>query len=705
MRSEKKFWELLISVSALFIILFTFFLMKIIYPFQVDQMKNRARETVNHLSFVTPYLTPVTRQKYLEKISRSTEELSYLLIMDTDGNALTHSNPLRVGMNFKNESFKSCISTGERIEETYIRDADNPESQYHNEKTIDIQEPYYSLNGKMQGVVCVGISLRAVEKARQNHIIISAAGILLWILFIFGFAFFHIKAINKKKKAEVALAASEEKYRFLVENSHDIACTIDLTGIITFMGPQIKRYGINPDEAINSRIDNYIHPEDINAISMNIMTSIKHRRALYAVFRLKDTGRGEPWFELKGNIILDQDGRLIGFSGIMRDITERKLLEEQLFQSQKMDVIGQLAGGIAHDFNNMLGGIIGSAELLSIKTESNPSLKKLADIILKSAERAAELTGNLLAYSRKGRLISKAVDIHEPITEAILLLERTINKSIIIKKSLNATESRVTGDPSLLQNAFMNLGLNARDAMPDGGVITYRTANVILDEYYCLNHPDLIPGAYVEIDVSDTGTGISEEIISRIFEPFFTTKEIGRGTGLGLAAVYGTVKEHHGEIRVYSETEKGTIFKMYLPLVTAETVKEELHTEVPVSGSGVILLIDDEAIIRNIAQAQLTYLGYDVFIAEDGETGIELFKKEMERISLVIVDFMMPEISGQETLKKILEISPETKVLLSSGFNYQKEQNILLAPGAAGFIQKPYQLPGLSKIISEILSR
>lgn len=707
MNSEKKFWGLLLAVSALFIIFMTSFLMYIIYPFHVDQVKNRARETVSHLRFTLPYLTPVTRQQYLEKISRSTEELSYLLLMDMDGNAVTHSNPIRVGMNFDEPGFRRCITTGERIEQIYIRDPDKPESPYHGEKTIDILEPYYSLEGKIGGAVNVGISLKIVEKARMNYIIISLTGTLFWIMFISGFALSHIRTMAMKRKAEIAMMESEEKYRLLVENSHDITYTIDTNGIITFIGPQIKRYGLNPDEMTKSSVEKFIHQDDLSEINRLIMESLREEKASDAVFRLRDTGHGEFWFEAKGNLVRDTEGNLTGFTGTMRDITERRVLEEQLRQSQKMDVIGQLAGGIAHDFNNMLGGIMGSAELLSIKTEKDPGLKKYADIILKGAERASELTRNLLAYSRKAKFVSASTDIHDVLKETTAILERTIDRRISIRMELNASPSMVTGDSTLIQNAFMNLGINARDAMPEGGVILFRTENVTLDEHYCALHKGLIPGDYIGIEISDTGTGIPEDIISRIFEPFFTTKKFGQGTGLGLAAVYGTVKEHKGEITVYSEPGKGTLFKIYLPMENTEnyTGIQDFTANTPITGTGCILLIDDEDIIRNITQAQLTHLGYEVLLAEDGESGIGIFMKERGRISLVILDMVMPRISGQETLRRILDIDPEAKVLLASGFNYHESENEFTILGAAGFIQKPFQLLKLSRVISQVLGR
>ena len=700
MRSENKFWGILLLASAAFIILLTFSLMRIIYPLHVNQMELRARETVNHMQFVLPYLSQSLRQKYLEKILKTTDEVSYLLLMDLNGNAVAHSNPERVGMNFNEPGFRRCIAEKERIEQTYIRDADNPASPYHGEITLDILAPYYSSDGTIAGVVNVGVSLAAIQKAKNIYIILSAVGAIIWILFISAFAFSHIRTMTLKRKTDIALRESEKKYRFLIENQNDIAYSIDIQGRISFMGIQITRYGFNPSEMTGNPIEKYIHPDDYVIVMDRIANAFRTEKTSDITFRLISSDKRDIWFETKGTIIRDNNGRITGLSGILRDITDRKKLEEQLNQSQKMDVIGQLAGGIAHDFNNMLAGIIGSAEMLSIKLTEDSPLKIFTTTILKGAERAATLTKNLLAYSRKGKLISTVIDIHEPLRDSIELLERTIDRRIEIKTHFEADDSSVTGDPALLQNAFMNLGVNARDAMPDGGTLTYSTRNITLNES---DPSGMKSGRYIEIDVSDTGKGIPKELTGRIFEPFFTTKEFGKGTGLGLAAVYGTIKEHGGEISVYSEQGMGSLFKMKIPVENKEVISSAVIDSEIIPGTGCILIIDDEAIIRNIAHAQLTHMGYDVLLARDGEEGIDVFKKEKERISLVIIDLVMPKISGQETLRRILEIAPSTKAILSSGFNYYEKSNQLFDLGAAGFIQKPFQISKLSRLIADVL--
>ena len=386
---------------------------------------------------------------------------------------------------------------------------------------------------------------------------------------------------------------------------------------------------------------------------------------------------------------------------VFLDITEQKRLEEQIRQTQKMEVIGQLAGGVAHDFNNMLTAILGSAELMSRYVTNEPAALKLLENIQKAASRSAELTGQLLAFSRKGQRNVVQVHIDSTIHDVIALLERTIDKKITLEARLVAKNSCVIGDPTLLQNALLNLAVNARDAMPDGGVMTFATANVELDARHCSSSVyNVTPGPYIEISVSDTGTGMSQDIIQHVFEPFFTTKEVGKGTGLGLAAVYGTVTDHHGSIAITSEPGIGTIFKMYLPL-SGDSAGETAVPEELIHGSGGILLVDDEEILRDVGQSLLEELGYSVFLAEDGKHALEVYAREEKSISLVILDMLMPRMSGKETLVRLKERYPDVRVLISSGFHQEGTADELIQLGARGFLQKPYHRQELCRAIAE----
>ncbi len=388
---------------------------------------------------------------------------------------------------------------------------------------------------------------------------------------------------------------------------------------------------------------------------------------------------------------------------VFLDVTEQKRMENQIRQTQKMDVIGQLAGGVAHDFNNMLTAILGSAELMIRHVQHDSAAMKLLGSIQKAASRSAELTGQLLAFSRKGHNNAVHVRVDTTIHEAISLLERTIDKKITLKTKLIAKNYRVTGDPALLQNALLNLGLNARDAMPEGGVITFSTINVELDSKYCESSPfSITPGQFIEISVADTGTGMTKEILQHVFEPFFTTKEVGKGTGLGLAAVYGTITDHHGCISVTSEPGVGTIFKLYLPLSIGHK-NDTASSEELTRGSGGILLVDDEEILRTIGEALLEDLGYRVYLAEDGEHALEVYAREKENISLVILDMVMPRMSGKETLIRLIESSPDIRILISSGFHQEGTADELERLGAKGFLRKPYLRQELYKAVSDAI--
>ena len=397
------------------------------------------------------------------------------------------------------------------------------------------------------------------------------------------------------------------------------------------------------------------------------------------------------------------DGVIIGMVLVFRDVTEENAIQEQLRQSQKMDVIGQLAGGLAHDFNNMLSGIIGAAEIIHLSNNIDEENKNYADIIIQASTRAADLTSKLLTFGRKGEGNYRVIDIDAVIGDAISLLERSLDKKIKLVKDLKGIHHKVIGDNTQLQNAFINMGINASHAMPDGGTITYSTINLELDQIYCNTSIfDIEPGEYLEVEIRDNGSGIPLEIINRIFEPFFTTKKQGSGTGLGLAAVYGTIQNHHGAITVYSEEEVGTVFQIYLPATTEDTDFIQKDEEI-LRGSGTILVVDDEEIIRVTAKSMLEKFGYKVLLAEDGKDAVELFQKQYTEIDLVLMDVIMPEMNGREAFYKMREIDPICKVFISSGFTKDEDISKLKDNGLCGFVRKPYRMSELSKLLKDVL--
>jgi PAS domain S-box-containing protein len=406
----------------------------------------------------------------------------------------------------------------------------------------------------------------------------------------------------------------------------------------------------------------------------------------------------------------ESDGRIVGIVGVGINDTKRKLeeekrhhLEKQLRHADKMKAIGQLAGGIAHDFNNQLMTIMGSADLIRISPEEGTA--KHVAMILTASQRAADLTGKLLAFARKGRYQSVSVDTHKMITEVVTLLERTIDKRIRIVTRLGAGHATVNGDPTQLQNALLNIAINARDAMPDEGEITFTTAPVMLDETFCRNHPhDLSPGSYILIGIADTGAGMNEETKRHVFEPFFTTKPIGTGSGMGLAAVYGTVRNHQGSVAFTSELGHGSEFRIWLPLAKSPDSKAIKKPEkAPVTGSAHILIAEDEEGIRRTLKAILLSLGYRVTLCNDGQDAVDFYAKSWRDVDLVIVDMVMPRMGGLDAFLAMQAINPPIRAILCSGYSRSGNSQKILNAGVKRFIQKPFQIDALSNVISEVL--
>lgn len=384
------------------------------------------------------------------------------------------------------------------------------------------------------------------------------------------------------------------------------------------------------------------------------------------------------------------------------EITERVEMEQRLRQSQKMDAIGQLAGGIAHDFNNMLSGIMGAAELLAIKAgeEHQPLVK----IISSSARRAGELILKLLAFSRKDKIAFVPVNIHTIINDTADILARTLDRKIAIHRSLDAELHTIMGDWSQLQNSLLNIGINAGHAMPDGGTLDYSTRLTLLDDMFCAQSAfDMQPGWFIEVTIRDSGIGISQEHQKRIFEPFFTTKSQGKGTGLGLAAVYGTVVQHKGAISVYSETGRGAEFRLLFPL-SNNNVDTTPGTQLPLAdGEGCILIIDDEPIVRNTAQMMLEHLGYETLTADDGDKGLKVYAENQQRVTLILLDMIMPVMDGTECYRALRRINPHIKVIISSGFSRDADLDGLKNEGLCAFVRKPYNMLELSAAVTGAL--
>jgi PAS domain S-box-containing protein len=420
------------------------------------------------------------------------------------------------------------------------------------------------------------------------------------------------------------------------------------------------------------------------------------------------------WFETFKTPVRNAQGDIFGTTGYAQDITDRKkaeeekeLLQSQLLQAQKMEATGVLAGGIAHDFNNLLQAISGYTQLLLMKkNEQDPDYPSL-QAIQKSGDRAAQLVRELLQFSRKADSKRTPMELNLEVEQAISILERTISKMVDIELHLDRDLWTVNADPVQFEQILLNLGSNAADAMPDGGKLVIETENIALDEDYADNHLGALPGRYVLLTVSDTGHGMDTATLEKIFDPFFTTKEIGKGTGLGLASVYGIVKSHGGYITCDSNVGRGTTFRIYLPAMEQTEADEnnDLVAKTPQSGTETVLLIDDEESIRDVASYALEEFGYSTLTASTGEEGLAQYSAKHHEIDLVIMDIGMPGMGGHKCLQQLLQINPAAKVLIASGYPIDGPAKKTVEAGAAGYVGKPYQLADLLNKVREILDR
>ncbi len=513
--------------------------------------------------------------------------------------------------------------------------------------------------------------------------------------------------ITKRKKAEIKLKESESRHKVLFEASADGILIVDTkTKEFKYANSALCRMlGYSEEELKTMGVED-IHPkESLEYVISEFDAQAKGEKTL---------AQNIPCLRKDGEIVYtDINATLALIDGkncdvfFFRDITEHRQLEEQLRQSQKMEAVGRLAGGVAHDFNNLLTAMLGYSEMLIADPGLNDTQRKYIEEIKKSSERAASLTQQLLAFSRKQILKPKILNINTLIADIKKLLHRLIGEDIHLISKLDSKLGVIKADPGQVEQIIMNLVVNARDAMPMGGKLTIETRNVYLDEEYGKARADVQPGRYVMLAVSDTGHGMDEETKEHLFEPFFTTKEKGKGTGLGLSTIYGIVKQSEGYVCVYSELNKGTSFKVYFPRVDeVEKEDENIFKESKsLTGSETILIVEDEEMVRNLIYESLKIFGYDLIEAGNGKKALQVCKTDSEKqIQLLITDVIMPDMGGSELAKKLEKLKPNMKVLYISGYTDNAIVHHGVLDAGVAFLQKPFSPKVLAQKVREILN-
>ncbi|MGH9775979.1 MAG: PAS domain S-box protein [Candidatus Acidiferrales bacterium] len=511
----------------------------------------------------------------------------------------------------------------------------------------------------------------------------------------------QIAVAIERKRAESLLRESEARLRVLVEQLPAVLWTTDTELRFTSsLGAGLVRLGLKPNQVVGLTLFDYFETSDQSFLPISA-----HRKALLGDAQTFSVEWSGGSYACHAEPLRSADGEIVGTICMALDVTDRKQLEAQLRQAQKMEAVGRLAGGIAHDFNNLLMVIQGYTELLVENLEGETSLRRHAEQIHQAAERAAGLTRQLLAFSRKQVLAPKVLNLQAVVSDMEKMLRRLIGEDIELVTVNPPGPWQVRADRSQIEQVILNLAVNARDAMPRGGKLTIETSNVELDHSYAQRHAIVTPGEYVMLAVTDTGCGMDADTQARIFEPFFTTKEKGKGTGLGLATVYGIVKQSGGYIWVYSEIVKGTTFKVYLPRVQEAVSPNEQKKEAasPRHGSETILLVEDEAGVRALAREYLQSSGYTVLEARNGAEALEIAAKHGSEIHLLLTDVVMQGISGRELAENIQKLRPSAKVLFMSGYTDQAiVHHGILAPDTV-LLQKPFTLNALSHKLREIL--
>jgi PAS domain S-box-containing protein len=515
------------------------------------------------------------------------------------------------------------------------------------------------------------------------------------------------------KQAAIALHGAEllrshretsERLSYVMNNVQEVIFQTDKEGRVTFLNSAAQTVlGGGLDEKMGKLLEEFVAVDERAELRRKLAAALKGENAACELH--VQTPRGQRLLAMTLGAWRNPAGEILGAQGLARDVTEQRETQQQLLQAQKMESLGALAGGVAHDFNNLLTALSGYLSLILAKCEPTHPWRKALETMDTSIERMASLTKQLLAFGRKSVNKMQPTDLNKIVREVHAILSRTVDRNIEFRIQTSESLPCVEADPTQLNQVLMNLCINARDAMPDGGTITIQTQEVHLQENSPRRPSHLSAGSYVQLTVADTGKGIAKEIQHRVFEPFFTTKPIGKGTGLGLSLVYGIVQAHHGHISFTSQPGKGTTFTIMLPSIgkPIEQVAETAKPAEPSGGGETILLVDDEEILLDLGRSILEGYGYKVFTTSNPLEAVEIYRAHHREIGLVVTDIMMPQMTARELYPQLKEINPSVKVLLSSGYSSDGVAQSIIEQGACGFLSKPYRIKEMAATVREAL--
>jgi PAS domain S-box-containing protein len=553
-------------------------------------------------------------------------------------------------------------------------------------KPVLVELDYYHKNGS---IVCLQTAVTFIRDEKGTPIGLHGIS----------------RDITELKRVQKALRESEERYRQITENS--------LTGIFVYQDGRAvyanRRLadivGYSPEEILGIHFLDAVYPDERHMVKQMAKARLSGEIAPnHYELRLLHKDGHTVWSEVLSHII-EYQGRP-AILGNVADVTESRMLRQQLLQAQKMEAIGTLAGGIAHDFNNLLTIINGFSEMILLETgKDDPRYRDLKKI-LETGRKGADMVQRLLSFTKKAPTKLEPLDLNHRIEESKKLMDRSFPKTIEIKTNLPDNLGMVNADAGQMDQLIMNLCVNAKDAMTDGGRIEIETRNTIVDKEYCRLNPDAKPGSHVLIEISDTGAGMSKETMDRIFDPFFTTKgwDFKKGTGLGLSVAKGIVEQHDGWITCESEPGKGTTFRIYFPAIEASPVDKKPESPAETTpGAEKILLVDDEEYVRDLGKRILERAGYEVITASNGREALDIYVREQSNVGVVVLDLMMPQMSGERCLEELLRINPRLKVVVSTGHALDSTQSLRLTALASGFVNKPYEMRQMVQVVKMVL--